>query len=243
METQVLVSALKKALKLKGINYQQLGEMLGITERSITRTFGEGTITVSRLLKILEIIDFSLHDLESLVGMDIENKEHEFTPEQDRFLADHFEYFLFYLLIFQKESIEDIVAENNLDEGTLVKILSKLDQLNLIEWLPGNKVKVLGGRKYSPTGGSLFTKHTQRILTQFVENSFASEKTNIHSAVLNLSEAAQKKFEAKMDELFKEVRKEMEIERMLNVPSNIIAVYLGIGSMDFIFEELRNFRP
>lgn len=77
METQVLISALKKAKKL------------GISERSITRTFGEETLTVERLLMICDIIDFSLKELESLVGPDIEGHGHLFTKEQEVFLANN----------------------------------------------------------------------------------------------------------------------------------------------------------
>ena len=139
MDTRILIEALKKALKSKGINYEELAKMLGISRASVKRIFYQGTFTLDRFVKICNLLDISLPNLMQMMDVELEGKEFELPLEQEEFFAINFNYWHFYTLLFRYKSIPKLVKDYHLDENTLVKILAKLDEFKLIEWLPGNK--------------------------------------------------------------------------------------------------------
>jgi len=241
MEIQIVVNTLKRALKSKGINYAQLAEVLGITERSVIRTLSEGSISVERLLSICDLMGVSLIDFVKMIEVDIEKRDDEFTQEQEEFFAGNWNFLTFYILLFDYDSPKQLAREYRIDKNTLEKMLAKLDELKIIEWLPGNEAKILGPRKFARDMGPI-DKASEPIIKQFMENNFKNLSGRSFYRIVNLSKRAQKKFQENMDKMAKEIGKEMEIERMLKVPFEPVGFYLGIGPMDFPYENLKDFK-
>ena len=87
MEPQVLIDALKKSLKLKGITYSQLAEMLDISEATVQRVFSIGAFSLDRFLKICDLIDLSFQDLAQLEEQTENKIQFYYTKEQEEVLA------------------------------------------------------------------------------------------------------------------------------------------------------------
>jgi len=242
METQLLIDALKKGMKLKGVTFEKMAEFLGISERSISRVFSEGTLSVNRLLKACEYLDFSLKDLLELVDLEFEYREFNFTREQEEFFAENPEYALFYNLINHYDSIKNLAQDYGIDENTVVKILAKLEKLKLIEWLPGNEAKTLGPRKFASQDGPLHKSQSSWIIPRLVENSLNAEKDRDIFLLINLSKPMQNKLKDKLEEVSKEIRKDMDMDRVLKTPTELVGVYLLVRSADFVYERLKNLK-
>ncbi len=242
METQLLIDALKMTLKSKGLNYAQLSQLLGTSERTVNRIFQKGSLSVDRLFHICNLLEVAPQDLIKMMEADYESREGEFTYEQEKFLSANFPYFLFYILLYQNKSAQKLAKDYSIDENTLIKMLAKLDELKLIEWLPGNEVKIIGSRKYISESGPISKTHVKRLATLLFENAMKDSKNPDLTQFLSLSKKAQLKYRSKLKEVIKDIRKDMEIERVLNIPSEPCGIYLGIRSLEFIYEELRGFR-
>ena len=87
MEPQVLIDALKKSLKLRGITYSQLAEMLDISEATVQRIFSINAFSLERFLKICDLIDLSFQDLAQLEEQTENKIQFYYTKEQEEVLA------------------------------------------------------------------------------------------------------------------------------------------------------------
>lgn len=242
MESQVVINALKRVLKSKGLNYGDLAKELDISRDSIKRIFSQGTITLDRLVKICNILEIDFNDLNLLMDVEQESKDYEFTLEQEIFLAENFSYVSFYQLIFKYESIKDLAKDYDLSEGAVIKLLSKLDELKLIEWLPENEARILGPRKFASPSGPIVKKHAQRMKTLLLETTLENDDEGDNLSFPILSHRAFEKYKAKLKILNNEIRREMEVERMLNIQGDLFGVSLIMRPFDTIYDELKGFK-
>ncbi len=242
MESQVVINILKRVLKSKGLNYGDLAQMLGISRDSVKRIFSQGTITLDRLIKICNHLEVDFHDLNLLMEIDHALKEFEFSTEQELFFAKNFPCLIFYRLIFTYDSIKDLARDYDLDENTITKILAELDELKLIEWLPGNEVKILGRQKFTSKDKPIFKAYSNRIKTVLREESYEGEGEDEILLGLSLSKRALEKYRTKFKILSEEMVREMEVERILNVESEVIGFSLIMRPFNSIYDELKGFK-
>jgi len=242
METQLLIDGLKKAIKVKGLNYMDLAKELGISERSINRIFSEGTFTLDRFMKVCELIGISLSDLEKMIKLDIEHWDNQFNTEQEEFFVKNFDYLIFYSLLFEYESIKKLAKDYKIGDVTIGKLLAQLEKLGLIEWLPGNEAKVIHPRKHASPDGPLVYGHGKGIISEMVDISLNSEKDKDFLLFTILSKSSQKLMREKMEELYNEMRKNNEIEGRLKIPGETVGVYMGIRPMNHLYKKVHGLR-
>lgn len=131
------IQALKRELRQKKVRYQDLAKHLGLSESGVKKLLNSEDIAMSRLQKILEILELSLSDLENLVSRK-SVQEVELSEKQQRELIRNFDVFCFYWKIaVEKQSLEKIQKEFSLSKAQLASYLRKLDELNLIRWKTG----------------------------------------------------------------------------------------------------------
>jgi len=231
MEHQSLVEALKKALKLRKITYPKLAELLGISEGSVQRIFSEGTFTLERFVKICGLIDLSFEDLAQLEEKSQSRIQVFYTLEQERFFArpENKNMLLFFEWIQYGKDPKEIAHGYGMTEGHLVKILSSLEKIGLIDGLPGNEFKV---KNPYPIlfikGGPLAQIYRKEVLRDFLATSYEEGKENILSMKFFLSRDAQKKWGAKFEEMALEMRKEMYREKLLGIAYEPVGFTLAL---------------
>ena len=57
---EYLAFEIKKALKARGLNVVRLGDLMNVSQQSISRTVNRSDISVNQLLKICEALDADL---------------------------------------------------------------------------------------------------------------------------------------------------------------------------------------
>ncbi len=142
-----IIQTLKKTLKAHGIKYANVAKHLNISESSIKRQFTQGDISISRLEKILLLVNLDISDLLELVHLDSMQLE-QLTITQEKKIVSNTKLLLITISVMNNLSFDEIYELYDLEESELIKLLLQLEKINLISLKPGNKIKTLVSRTF-----------------------------------------------------------------------------------------------
>ncbi len=152
--TADLLSLLKNELKAAGVTYAMVAERLGMAESSVKRMFGRGgDMPVSRIDDICRIINLDFADLARRVA-DTQPLMLELTLAQEKAVVADRTLLVVAICVISQVPAEEILATYDLTEAKLVKALTQLDRIGIIELRPGNRyrLKVAKGFRWLPQG-------------------------------------------------------------------------------------------
>lgn len=159
-----IISELKSQLKSRRITYRDLARELDLSESAVKQMFASGSMTLSRLDRICEILGF---DMGALVQMadDAGRQLQSLSVEQEDELVGDSKLLLIAYCMVNNWTFADILQRYELTEVEGIRYLARLDRMKLIELLPGNRVKPLISTnfKWQPDGPieSYFQKEVQ----------------------------------------------------------------------------------
>ena len=141
-DTADIIGALQTALKSRKISYRQVAERLDVSEKTVKRLFRDKDCSLSRLSKICDVINLSLHDLidfskvysEQLICL---------TEKQESFLRNNPHHFSFLFLLTVGHTAEQIQTQNALSNISLFRYLRDLDKNGFIELAEKNRYRLL----------------------------------------------------------------------------------------------------
>jgi transcriptional regulator with XRE-family HTH domain len=172
-QPKILFDSLKAAVKAKGFRYADIASALHCSESTIKHMFHGIDAPVSRVIEICDVIGVSFPDLISLSG---DYATHfVMTEEQETFFAENLPYYEFFRKVFfDRMSPAEVRREHKLDERSLRRYLRGLEQIGLLDILPGDKLsfKVSGMQQFIP-GGPLMRRYMRDFsaeLTEIVES-------------------------------------------------------------------------
>ena len=145
-ETAAFKETLKRLLRVQGIPYRKVAEALGVSTVTVKRYFNTDRLTVGRMEEICALLDISLTELADVVKTDDEGRQRGLTQHQEDALACDRLLATVRFLLSNGWTAQEIQAEYDLEEATLVGCLVQLERLKLIDLLPGNKVRLLTAR-------------------------------------------------------------------------------------------------
>lgn len=140
-QTELILQAIKGLLKQHKLNYAQVATHLGLSESSVKRSFSQGQISLTRLIKICEMMDLELVDLLQV----IQNQSADIiqlTQKQEELMVSDVKYLLVTVCVCNHWTFEQIYQTYQIEEAELVKMLLRLDQTELIELKPNNQIKL-----------------------------------------------------------------------------------------------------
>lgn len=140
-EIDQLVATLKRRLKLQGMTYRDLAASLGLSEPSVKRLFASRRFTVDRLVQISALLGFTLAEL-TQEAANSGGRLHTLTESQERELVSDERLLLVAVCVLNQWTANDIVTAYALTEAEVVQRLARLDRLRLIQFLPGNRIRL-----------------------------------------------------------------------------------------------------
>jgi transcriptional regulator with XRE-family HTH domain len=153
MNTEQLIDALKRVLKSRRITYADLAARIGLSEASVKRLFSQRTFTLSRLQQILAALEIDFRTAKLARGAG--DAPQEMSEAQEQALASEPHLMGVFYLLFNDWQPSQVLARYELTEVELTKILTRLDRLQLIDLLPGNRVKLRVSRHLRRPGGAI----------------------------------------------------------------------------------------
>lgn len=173
--TRSIVDALKKALKSRGKTYRDVASTLGLSEASVKRLFSERSFTLDRLERICQEVDLGFADLVRLAESE-SPAVRELTEEQETELVSDTKLLLVAVLLVAGWTYDDIYRQYEFSEPELVRHLTRLDRLDLIELQPNNRVRLRFANDFAwRRNGPIEQYFTRHIKGAFLRSRFAGE--------------------------------------------------------------------
>lgn len=160
----------KNKAKSQGITQNDLAIKLGVSLPTIKRWYGGGTITLESLKLLVNEVGLSLTEVFSSIE-ESTSESFQYTVEQESFFSAQPDYLAYFDNLLRGLSPLQIQKKFHISERKTVQYLSKLDKLELIEWLPKNKIRLLvKGEPIWKTNGPLAVKLRNDIFKSFIES-------------------------------------------------------------------------
>lgn len=149
---EVAIESLKRALKRQKLTYRELAPLLGLSESGVKKIFTSKDGSFQRLAQICEVLGLSMQDL--LVGEEEGILDLRYSERQQEYLAKHPAAFqLYWRLVYERATLASAGKACGLGEKESFSLLRRLDELQLLELLPGGRVRVPAVRQIRWVGG------------------------------------------------------------------------------------------
>ncbi|MBK9623163.1 MAG: helix-turn-helix transcriptional regulator [Rhodocyclaceae bacterium] len=152
--TTDLLLQLKAELKAAGVTYATVAERLGMAESSVKRMFSkDGDMPVSRIDDICRIINLDFADLARRVA-DTQPLMLELTLAQEKAVVADRNLLIVAICVISQMPADEILATYDISEPKLIRALTRLDKIGIIDLRPGNRyrLKVPKGFRWLPHG-------------------------------------------------------------------------------------------
>ncbi|GGF68382.1 helix-turn-helix domain-containing protein [Alteromonas lipolytica] len=159
---------LKQLLKEQGMTYKSLSAQLGLSEASVKRCFSQQSFTLERLEQVCEALGITLSDVFIQVAQ-TQPKVSQLSESQERELLENPRLLLAAVCVRDGWQFNEIIGHYDISETEAVRLMVKLDRLKLIEFLPGNRYRLLIAQDFRwIPGGPLERFMEQEVMVKFM---------------------------------------------------------------------------
>ncbi len=146
-ESRKFLTALKQALRTRGLTYADVAQALGVAESSVKRLFSNGRFTLERFERICSLAGLSLTEL-AREAEAMTSRPRQLTRAQEAELVTDTRLLLVAVCVLNHIPPTAILERYSLTESELVRSLTRLDGLGLIELGVENRVRLLIDREF-----------------------------------------------------------------------------------------------
>ncbi|KZN37973.1 hypothetical protein N480_14615 [Pseudoalteromonas luteoviolacea S2607] len=214
----LISSTIKQLLKQRKLTYKDVAVHLEQSEATIKRMFSNEQFSLNKLESICELLQLTLCDLFELSQAQ-QAQISQLTAQQEQELMDNPKLFLVAVCVRDGWLFEDIILHYQIEELECIRLLARLDKLNMIQLLPNNNYKLLIAQDFSwIPGGPLERYIEQQVLGKFLQGDFNQEDGYRFYLRGSYSDATISTIKRRLQQLTKEVAQlnEQDIKLPLN---------------------------
>lgn len=203
-QTAALLQALKAHLKAQGKTYADVATVLGLTETSVKRLFSEQSFSLARLDAVCQMLGMEISDLVQKMG-ESQKRLEQLTSQQEHEITQDLLLMLVLVCVFNRWTIEQIIALYDITEEQCVAKLLQLDRMKIIELRANNKVRLLVSPHFKwIENGPIQRFFRETVGKEYFSTSFQGQGECL--VVLNgmLSRGSSAEFQRKLERLAKE---------------------------------------
>ncbi len=173
MTTSVrIVDTLKRQLKGRGITYRDLAAQLGLSESAVKHMFSAGNFSLRRLDEICAVLELDIGELVNISESQKPRIE-QLPAEHERELVSDIRLLLVAYCLINYWTFEEIVERYDISPSDGIRYLRRLDRMNIIELLPGDRVRLLIANNFAwRKNGAIERFFTSRVQTEFFKHNF-----------------------------------------------------------------------
>jgi DNA-binding Xre family transcriptional regulator len=217
-ETHQLVEALKRCVKARGLTYQMLARRINLSEASVKRIFAQRNFTLRRLEQLCKALDMSMTELIRMIDSRT-SAVTVLTLEQESALARDPALLTYFYLLVNGWTDTQIRREYEFDDSQSGQLRDRLVELELIEWLPRRRHRLLVGRRLVwRLDGPVRRAYQRRIHAEFLSASFADRSEFLGWQPAELTESSIGVFKRKLEHLYEEFLQMAELDALATEP-------------------------
>ena len=210
--TKALVETLKRTLKSRGMTYAELARALHVSTPTVKRLFSERSFSLERVEDILRVLDMDFLELARL-SQPRDAGPAQLSQEQETALAKDPKLFSIFWLLCNDFRFEAIRGDFAIGAAELTAHFARLDKLGLVEWRPGNQVRLRVPKQYVwRPGGPLRKAYGLKVVTEFMRSRFDAPSDGFHFEAQALSPESALVVKRKLDKLAAEIRELVEMD-------------------------------
>lgn len=178
-EITQLIATIKRQLKIKGFTYRDVAQALAISEPSVKRLFSGERLTVHRLSQVAELLGFSLAELLQETAAS-RLQLHTLSEEQEAQLVSRQPLLLVAVCALNQWTMADMLAAYRLGRADCLKYLLLLENMGLIELMPGDRIRLLVTRDFDwLPDGPIRRFFLGQGIGDFMDSGFAREQESM----------------------------------------------------------------
>lgn len=138
----LVMNELKKALKRQNTSYAELAREMDLPESTLKKWFNADDGSFDRIISICQVLGLPVYAV-------IKNAEEQnvqtfsFNSEQQKyFQKEKTSFVIFWLLVYERLSLNEVIQKLNIDQKIMDRSLLALDRIKLVEYGPGNSLKL-----------------------------------------------------------------------------------------------------
>lgn len=173
-EYQLVMENLKSILKKQKITYRDLAVQLKLSESGVKKIFTAQDGSLQRLVEIAQIAGVSLVDL--LEGTAEPMRTISYSEnQQELFLSEPLLFKFYWLLVYERDSLEEAERKLKLSRKESFPLLRKMDLFKLLQLLPEGRVRVPPVRQVrwlaqGPLVKKLYRNWSEKLVHQTVDS-------------------------------------------------------------------------
>lgn len=213
--SRLLIDALKRALRTRGVTYRDVAQALALSEPSVKRLFSRGGFSVERLAQICALADLDFFELAKLARQRSERTAQLSLAQEQALAADETLMLVFHLLLAGWKNA-DIRAHYGLSAPTMVRALARLDRLKLIVLEPGDRARLAVPRNVTwRRRGPVQRRYGDAALREFVGAGFDGADEMLFLETRELGAASQALIRRRLERLAQEFLELAELDAAL----------------------------
>ncbi|WP_161569538.1 helix-turn-helix domain-containing protein [Veronia nyctiphanis] len=167
-----LVQTLKALLRQHGVTYRIVAQHLQISEASVKRLFSTCDFTIERIEKVCELVSIELSDLVMAMQEGLLSTS-ELSVESEKALVSDIPLLLTAHLLINKWTVNQILSNYDIDRLDMIQNLVELDRMRIIDYLPGEKVRLKLSRNFQwQENGPIQQFFNKHISSEFFKSTF-----------------------------------------------------------------------
>ena len=207
-----IVETLKRILKARSMTYADLAGALRVSTPTVKRLFSQRTFTLERLEEILKVLEMDFYEL-ARMSHGRRTGPVELSLEQETALARDARLFSVFWLITNEWRFDEIVAEFKLGAAQITSFYARLERLRLIDWRPGNRVRLRVPKHYVwRAGGPLRKAYGLRVVTEFMRSRFDAPQDTFHFVAQDLSAESAVVVKRRLERVAAEINELVEMD-------------------------------
>jgi len=210
--TREIVETLKRVLKARSMTYAELAVALRVSTPTVKRLFSQRSFTLERLEEILRVLEMDFFEL-ARMSHGRRTGPVALSLEQETALAKDARLFSVFWLITNEWRFDEIVAEFKLGAAQITSYYARLERLRLIDWRPGNRVRLRVPKHYVwRAGGPLRKAYGLKVVNEFMRSRFDAPNDAFHFEAQELSSESAVVVKRRLERFAAEINELVEID-------------------------------
>ena len=147
-ELSTLLGEIRRQLKAQKRTYRDVAQHLGLSEPSVKRMFASGQLPADRLIRLCEMLGFTLTELSQLAASQAEPLRSLELAQEQKLVANP-QLLLVAVCALNGWAMPEILARYEMTELACLQHLLALDRMGVIRLLPGNRIRATVARDFN----------------------------------------------------------------------------------------------